>query len=214
MCILVADGHTLFRQGIALVLPNLFDGVAVVEARDAAEAEASLGERFDVILLDLAMPGMEGWAGLGRIRARAPGVPVAILSATDDADVVAEASPMRGGLHPQVVQRRDAAPRDFPLARGRDLRSGPRVARPLDRRGPDRERPRRQPQPAPAPSAGAHDQGPPQQGDRAPARRAGKHGQGAHQSDFRQDGRVQPSPGGAQGRRLGARRPSGPIHDS
>jgi DNA-binding NarL/FixJ family response regulator len=91
MRILVADDHTLFRQGIVLVLANLFEGIEVVEARDVAEAEAGLGGHLDVILLDLAMPGMEGWSGLERVRALAPGTPVAILSATADADVVAEA---------------------------------------------------------------------------------------------------------------------------
>ena len=84
--ILVADDHTLFRRGLKLVLAKLFDGVDVVEAGDCDEALAALSEHpeIDLILLDLSMPGMEGFEGLERIREQAPEASVVMLSAYKD----------------------------------------------------------------------------------------------------------------------------------
>jgi two-component system nitrate/nitrite response regulator NarL len=81
MRILLADDHALVRDAIAHVLRQHL--LAQVEtARDLASAldrvEGAGG--FDVILLDLRMQGMDDLAGLSAMRARAPGVPVALLS--------------------------------------------------------------------------------------------------------------------------------------
>lgn len=84
--ILVADDHTLFRRGLKLLLAKLFDGVDVVEAGDCEEALAALRDNpeIDLILLDLSMPGMEGFDGLERIREQAPDASVVMLSAYKD----------------------------------------------------------------------------------------------------------------------------------
>jgi len=86
--VLVADDHTLFRRGLGLVLLNLFDGIEVLEAQDADEALAVLERQADIdlVLLDLAMPGMEGFAGLRLIRERWPDLPVVMLSAVTNSD--------------------------------------------------------------------------------------------------------------------------------
>lgn len=91
MRILVADDHTLFRRGLGLLLSKLYPGVEVVEAKDFGEAAERLREAgsFDLVLLDLAMPGMEGLHGLERLRTEFPGVPMVMLSAYgDSADVL------------------------------------------------------------------------------------------------------------------------------
>lgn len=90
MKILVADDHALFREGLRYVLAGLGSDVEIVEARDGAEALAlAAGRRdLDLVLLDLAMPGVDGFAGLHALRKHIPAVPVVILAASEDsADV-------------------------------------------------------------------------------------------------------------------------------
>lgn len=87
MKILVADDHILFREGLRYVLARLSDDKAeILEARDGAEALDLVGVHpdLDLILLDLAMPGMDGFAGLRALRARVPSVPVVILSGSEE----------------------------------------------------------------------------------------------------------------------------------
>lgn len=91
MRILVADDHTLFRRGLSLLLSKLYPGIEVVEAKDFDEGAARLkeGGPFDLVLLDLAMPGMEGLRGLERLRADYPDEPIVMLSAyADSTDVL------------------------------------------------------------------------------------------------------------------------------
>lgn len=93
MKILIADDHALVREGLRHVLRRLDDDAVVVEAADCAEA-LQLAERygeFDVVLLDVAMPGMDGLNGLARLRERLPSTPIVMLSASEDAGLVREA---------------------------------------------------------------------------------------------------------------------------
>lgn len=87
MKILIADDHELFRDGLRHVLEQLDAGVQVVEASDyrQAIALAETEEEIDVVLLDLAMPGMPWGEGLQALRERLPSsVPLIVLSASDD----------------------------------------------------------------------------------------------------------------------------------
>lgn len=85
--ILLADDHTLFRRGLALLVRQLFPDAQVLEAMDVPAVLAMKGRlgAGDLILLDLNMPGMDGLAGLERIREALPEVRIAMLSATTDA---------------------------------------------------------------------------------------------------------------------------------
>ncbi|MGE0211781.1 MAG: response regulator [Parvibaculaceae bacterium] len=80
---LVADDHALFRRGFKLLLELQFPQAHLVEASDAFEAWKHLesGEPFDIVFLDLAMPGMGGIGGIRRFMERRPPAPVVILSA-------------------------------------------------------------------------------------------------------------------------------------
>ena len=94
--LLVIDDHALVREGLMQTLHQLGDGVVCVGAQDADEALRELqSEDYDLVLLDLMMPGINGMAFLGVLRKRFPSLPVVILSALDDADTVARA--MRQG---------------------------------------------------------------------------------------------------------------------
>lgn len=92
--ILIADDHPLFRSALhqALTL-GLGPQVRLVEAASIAELEARLGEKsdWDLVLLDLNMPGAYGFSGLVMVRGQYPQVPVVMVSAQEDASVVARA---------------------------------------------------------------------------------------------------------------------------
>ena len=92
--ILIADDHPLFRSALQQALTlGLGSGVRLVEASSIAELEARLGEKgdWDLVLLDLNMPGAYGFSGLVLLRGQYPQVPVVMISAQEDAAVVARA---------------------------------------------------------------------------------------------------------------------------
>lgn len=90
MRILVVDDHQLFRAGLSLLLSRIYDDLAVSEAVDIDSALARIDSEmpFDLVLLDVAMPGMEGMDGLRLVRERIPEIPIVMLSAIEDSEDV------------------------------------------------------------------------------------------------------------------------------
>ena len=84
--LLIADDHPLFRGALREAVTGLFDHVDIAEAGTFNEAAELLerGSDFDLVLLDLTMPGVRGFSGLMYLRAQYPGVPVIVVSANDD----------------------------------------------------------------------------------------------------------------------------------
>lgn len=95
--LLVIEDHALVREGLVQTLRRLADEVEISAVADYDGAVALLGNRscFDLILLDLGLPGIDGLTCLKAFRKRYPAVPVVILSAFDDAQTVDKA--MKGG---------------------------------------------------------------------------------------------------------------------
>ncbi len=91
--ILVADDHPLFREAITSVIASGFAGSEVIETADLDSALALTREHedLDLILLDLNMPGMHGLNGLISLRNEAPTIPVVIVSAEEDKQIVLQA---------------------------------------------------------------------------------------------------------------------------
>src|ERR1700694_1735503 len=86
----IADDHPLFRGALREAVCALFPGAHVFEAGGLEQLQALLereGE-IDLVFLDLAMPGVRGFSGLLYLRAQFPGVPVLVVSASDEADVI------------------------------------------------------------------------------------------------------------------------------
>ncbi len=79
---LLADDHDLFREAVSAMVSA--DGaVSVVSVSSLAGVIDCLArQKFDLVLLDYQMPGINGLDGLDMVRAAAPGVPVAVISGT------------------------------------------------------------------------------------------------------------------------------------
>jgi DNA-binding NarL/FixJ family response regulator len=87
--VLIADDHPVVRRGLGALVGTL-PGMAVVgEAADGASAvkEAHL-RRPDVVIMDIAMPGMDGLEATRRISGALPEVAVLVLTMHDDEDTL------------------------------------------------------------------------------------------------------------------------------
>jgi DNA-binding NarL/FixJ family response regulator len=86
----IADDHPLFRGALKEAVGNQFSGARVFEAGGFEDLQSLLEREgdIDLVLLDLAMPGVRGFSGLLYLRAQFPGVPVVVVSATEEADVI------------------------------------------------------------------------------------------------------------------------------
>jgi DNA-binding NarL/FixJ family response regulator len=142
--VLIVDDHPVVRQGLRVLL-EVQDGIEVAgEAGDGATALALAREHApDVILLDLKLPGQDGIAVLGELKARESSARVLVL--TSVTDHAAAAAAVRAGaagvlykdVDPDALVRAIRAVHDghlllAPEAAGSLLRSASWPARGLD----------------------------------------------------------------------------------
>ena len=79
--ILIADDHAIFREGLKQVIAKTVDMVVADEATDGQEALCKIRENdYDIVLLDISMPGRNGLDILTEIKNLRPKLPVLILS--------------------------------------------------------------------------------------------------------------------------------------
>jgi two-component system, NarL family, nitrate/nitrite response regulator NarL len=90
MKILIVDDHSVVRAGIVALLKQENPDTVVIEAADGEQAlaAADVNSDLDVVLLDLQMPGLGGRSALEEFGQRYPGLPVVILTSTEDAEEV------------------------------------------------------------------------------------------------------------------------------
>jgi len=88
--LLVVEDHALVREGLVRLLSQIEPDTQVFERADFESALAVLDNEpdFDLLLLDLALPGIDGFAGLDILRRRYPAMPVAVVSAFDDTPTI------------------------------------------------------------------------------------------------------------------------------
>lgn len=78
--VLLVDDHAVVRRGVRAILEDHFAGVSIDEAGNGDEALAKVAEAFDAIVLDLSMPGRDGFDLLAEIKHRVPKTPILIMS--------------------------------------------------------------------------------------------------------------------------------------
>ncbi|MBA6347551.1 response regulator transcription factor [Colwellia sp. BRX8-9] len=91
--IIIADDHPLFRQALTLMISAHFSDIDVLEAEDVHDLERSLAEHQDVglLLLDLNIPGAQGFNTLITMRERYPQMAVVVVSGYEEKDIITKA---------------------------------------------------------------------------------------------------------------------------
>lgn len=92
MKFLLIDDHALFRSGLRMLLEKMQGAHRFLEAEscEAGFAAAAAHPDIDIILLDLALPGMNGLDGLLRLRELCPAAPVVLLSANESSQFIVD----------------------------------------------------------------------------------------------------------------------------
>jgi len=79
--ILIADDHTVVREGLKQIVAETSDMVVADEATSGHEAlNKALKNDYDVMVLDITMPGINGLDVLKQIKAQKPKLPILVLS--------------------------------------------------------------------------------------------------------------------------------------
>ncbi len=91
--LIVADDHPLVRDALSQTFASSYPDGQIDGAGSLDEVVAIIDKDNppDLILLDLKMPGVQGFSGLSYLRAQYPDVPVAVVSATEDPAVIRRA---------------------------------------------------------------------------------------------------------------------------
>ena len=107
---LIVDDHPLFREALQLAIQAAYDDAEIIEASSIAAAQQILAsdQPFDLVLLDLTMPGTRGFDGLIELRAALPKQPILVVSAHEDARIIHEAMTCgAAGYISKSVKKRD-----------------------------------------------------------------------------------------------------------
>ena len=111
--VLLADDHTLVRAGIRALLHNVPGVEVVAEASDGRDALSLIRSRApNVVLMDIAMAGLNGLEAAARVVKEHPGVRVIILSMHANEEYVMQA--LRAGASGYLLK--DAATTELELA--------------------------------------------------------------------------------------------------
>jgi two-component system, NarL family, nitrate/nitrite response regulator NarL len=86
MKLLVVDDHSIVRDGLAALFEQINLGFEVTQARDGKEGLRLLddGDNFELVILDLFMPGVDGFEAISAFGRKRPDIPVIVLSSSED----------------------------------------------------------------------------------------------------------------------------------
>jgi len=95
MKLLIVDDHHLIREGLRPILKRLGDGEET-EVLEAASFEAAVEfadhhRDLDLLILDLRLPNVAGFAALCDLQERHPSLPIVIMSGEDDPELMRQA---------------------------------------------------------------------------------------------------------------------------
>jgi DNA-binding NarL/FixJ family response regulator len=143
MKVLIADDHPVVRRGLIQLLADEYPALAVGEAQHAGEVfELTREQDWDIIILDISMPGRSGLEVLKELRQQRPKVPVLILTSYPEEQYAIRV--LKAGAAGYMTK--DSAPEHLieaiRKATGGGRYVGPRLAELLAASlGADRERP-------------------------------------------------------------------------
>ncbi len=88
--IVIADDHPLFRGALYQAVHMAIDEARLLEADSIDSLTHLLAEHpeVDLLLLDLKMPGANGFEGLAYLRGQYPDLPIVVVSASEDAAII------------------------------------------------------------------------------------------------------------------------------
>lgn len=90
--VLIADDHPLYCDALRAVVPQACPGAEIAEAASQEEVlEAVDKHRFDLVLLDLNLPGATGLSCLSSLRRMTPNTPIVVVSAVGDPKIMQDA---------------------------------------------------------------------------------------------------------------------------
>ncbi len=102
--VLLVDDHAILREGLRALLSRCNDMEVVGEAQDGLQALVKVGQlRPDVVLMDIAMPGMNGIEVTRHVAKEYPGTSVLILSQHEDEHYVLPV--LRAGARGYVLKQ-------------------------------------------------------------------------------------------------------------
>lgn len=91
--IIIADDHPLFRAALKQAVSQAVPGVTILEADTLAAVQERVEAHTDadLVLLDIHMPGAQGFSGLVFLRGQYPGIPVVVVSGSEEPQVMKRA---------------------------------------------------------------------------------------------------------------------------
>ena len=128
--VLLVDDHAVVRRGVRAILEDHFASVTIEEAGSADDALAALARPFDMVVLDLSMPGRDGFDLLAEIKHRVPKTPVLIMSLHSEDQFAMRA--LRAGAAGYLTK--SAAPEQLIAAVTKIIRGGKYISETLAER--------------------------------------------------------------------------------
>jgi DNA-binding NarL/FixJ family response regulator len=88
--VVIVDDHPLFRNALKQALGSAFPAMTFEEAGnlDQVSAILDMDNDYDLVCLDLKMPGVQGFSGLVYLRAQFPAVPVVVVSGSEEPAII------------------------------------------------------------------------------------------------------------------------------
>src|SRR5260221_7185202 len=128
MKVLIADDHAVFRRGLKEILSEAFSNIVFGEARTGHETlELARRQSWDVIILDISMPGRSGLEILDDLRRALPKIPVLLLTMHPEQQFARRA--LKAGAAGYLTK--DSVPDELKEAIKRIVAGGGHVSAPL-----------------------------------------------------------------------------------